>query len=318
MESRTRNDSSSDIMTEYNIFGSNFSLAEAHMKHQFELGPIIHDKDYSDLYYILTMEDAESMTPKQSANFEIRFEQQSTSDRESDHSIIAACNNNGNHCEIETEQRSTSAHNDCRDINSQYYSHEIISLVRYNPPQILVTTFQRPHEPRTKYLLRSFNLWQEFTNSGDLDKLRILFKDILLEDSTILNDCKSTPILGPNKLYEAYVSLLENIPDYCVFYSNFVRANRRQITLKVTSFGSLPFANFNNKSTFLWDIFENTSIAKLTRHHRLQKQKYDYRKSHNKLIKFETSAKLNISLSRVSGNIQKITIHKNKIDILDY
>ena len=186
-------------------------------------------------------------------------------------------------------------------------SDNTFSLSRYNPPKLSITSFQRSHEPRIKYLLRSIDLWQEFMNSGDLDKLHILFKDIFSENYIILNDNKFPPIMGLHKLCDVSDSLLRNIPDYCIFYSNITRSKRRVIMMKAKSFGTLPYANIINKNTFLWDIFENTSIDKLDQHHVIQKMKYDALKSQKKCIKFETSVTLNIVLNRANHQIEKMS-----------
>ena len=255
-----------------------------------------HGENFFDFYYRLNLDSNHTDKDIETKNLLHHVAEQSVATRLDDF----------------TNSKSTAS---CHGDYLRTSSHETFSLVRYNPSQIQVTTFQRPHEPRTKYLLRSFKLWQEFTNSGDLDKLRILFKDIFSKDSVTLND-KSTPILGPSKLYEAHGSLLRNIPDYCVFYSNSVRSKRQVITVKTNCFGSLPCANFNNKSTFLWDIFENTSIDQLDEHHRIQKQKYDDLKSQKKLIKFETRAAWNICLNRVGQQIQKMSTSNYIIDII--
>ena len=228
---------------------------------------------------------------------------------------------NDNNFPIETMKHkfpylSNSLNDNTYSIASSDNSNESFSLVRYNPPKLLTASFQRPHEPRIKYLIRSISLWQEFMNSGDLDKLHVLFKDIFCEDHIILNDNKLPPIIGLRKLCDVKDSLLRNIPDYCVFYNNIMRLKRRVITMKAKSFGTLPYANVQNKKTFLWDIFENTSIDKLDEHHRIQKIKYDTLKSQFKFIQFEISVSWTIFLNRANQQIEKMSASRYKVDIL--
>ena len=191
-------------------------------------------------------------------------------------------------------------------------------LPRYSPqnPHFQLTTFQQPHEPRIKYLLRSLKLWQEFVNSGDLDKLQVLFNDILSEDCLLLSNSAIPPIVGRQKIYEQNISLNRNIPDYCVFYNNIVRPKRRAITLKGNSFGTLPYANANDASTLTWNIFEYVPTNKLDEHHKIQKQKYDGLKSQNIPIKIEQRASWFLLLSRDIRHITKIMAITAKTDVI--
>ena len=189
------------------------------------------------------------------------------------------------------------------------------SLPRYSPPRTQLTTFQRPHEPRIKYLLRSINLWQEFGNSGDMDKLQVLLSDILTDDCLSLNNSAIPPIVGRQKICEQRMSLNRNIPDYCVFYNNIVRSKKRVIKHLGNSFGTLLQPNANDKSTMTWNIFEYAPIEKLDEYHKIQKQKYDLLKSQNKVIKFEHRASWFLLLSRDLRRITKIMATNTKIEV---
>ena len=179
----------------------------------------------------------------------------------------------------------------------------------------VLTDFQREREPRIKYLLRSPKVWQECTNSGNLEKLKTLFDDILSEDCIQLNGF-SPPIVGREKIYNVQVSIQRNIPDFCVFYSNIVRSKKRLITMKGNSFGSFPYANSScDKTVNAWNFFETTPYEMLDEYHKLQKQKYDTLKSQNKIIKFERRATWHIILSRDLRHIIKLMTYDVKNDI---
>ena len=192
------------------------------------------------------------------------------------------------------------------------------SLPLYSPPATHghLTTFQQAHEPRIKYLLRSVKLWQEFANSGDLDKLQVLFNDILTEDCLMLCNSALPPIVSRQKVYQQSVSLNRNIPDYCVFHNNITRPKRRLITFKGNSFGTLPYANANDESTLTWNIFEYVPTSSLDEHHSLQKQKYYDLKVQNKAIKIEQRASWFLLLSRDTRHIVKIMTTGAKTDVL--
>ena len=181
--------------------------------------------------------------------------------------------------------------------------------------KLSATEFQREHEPRIKYLLRFPKLWQEFMNSGNFEKLKILFADILSEGCIQLNSL-SPPIVGREKMYNVQVSIQRNIPDFCVFYSNIVRSKKRLITMDGTSFGSFPYANSScDKTISAWNFFETAPINIFDEHHKLQKQKYDTLKSQNKVIKFERRATWHIILSRDLRQIVKVMAFNVKNDI---
>ena len=191
------------------------------------------------------------------------------------------------------------------------------SLPRYIPPKLQVSTFQIPREPRVKYLLRSFKLWQEFRNSGDMERLKILFNDMFADDCSLFSYSNTPPIKGPRQLYEQEMVVNRNVPDFCIFFNNIVRTKRRLITCNCNSFGTLPSVNAstNNRATSIWNMFEYTPIDKLDEHHKLQKQKYDTLKSQNKVIRFETRFVWAVMLNRDIKQISKSLMTNSVIDI---
>ena len=188
-------------------------------------------------------------------------------------------------------------------------------LTRYIPSQLQVTTFQYAREPRTKYLVRSLKLWQEFSNSGDIEKMRVLLYDILDVKCAMING-PCPPIVGRDTIYAQYISILRNIPDFCVFYTNIVRSKRRVITMKSNNFGTFAYANNTNDETIVeWNIFENTPIDRMTEHQKLQKVKYDALKSQNKDIKFERRVTRFLMLSKDHKRFIKLMSCDDKIDV---
>ena len=187
-------------------------------------------------------------------------------------------------------------------------------LTRYIPLPTQVITFQQQHEPRSRYLLRSLKLWQEFSNSGDLEKLRVLLNDIL-DDKCVMINGPSPPVVGRDTIYALVVSLLRNIPDFCVFYTNIVRSKKRVITMTSNNFGSFPYANANGETKLTWNFFEITPIDKMDDHHKIQKQKYDMLKCQNKIIKFERSVTRFLLLNRDEKRFIKIMSCDDKINV---
>ena len=230
---------------------------------------------------------------------------------------VPICSTVSNDESLKTDNESQNEEFKEENIDLLDTSHQInFSLVRYIPPQIHITTFQTPHEPRIKYLLRSLKLWQEFLNSGDIDKLQVLFNDILEPNLLVrLNDA-SPPIVSRQKWCDFHLSFLGHVPDFCVFYSNITRTKRRVVTLKCNTFGSLPYVNNNtDDSKSVWNYFEHTPIEKWDEHHKIQKQKYDTLKSQNKIIKFEKRAIWYLMLSRDLKRFTKLMAGQCKFDI---
>lgn len=185
-----------------------------------------------------------------------------------------------------------------------------------------VKTFQLSNEARIKYLIRSLKLWAEFMNSGDLDKLRILFNDILVEDFIFI-DYNMPPKIGQQKIFETATSVLSNVPDYCSSNNKIERSKKRIITMKCNTFGTLAYINVcsdsgkysNIQSTASWNMFESTPFDKFDEHHKIQKQKYDLLKSKNKNIMFKRRSTCSLVLSRDLKQFAKLMIYNVKVDI---
>ena len=216
-------------------------------------------------------------------------------------------------CEVESSLSKTKQRLPCTTMTTSYYN-----LPRYSTPKKCYTSFQRPREPRTSYLLRSLKLWQEFTNSGNLEDLKILFNDILTDNCIQIRDSSGEPTIGRDKMFELRSSFQSVFPDYCVFFNNMVRTKKRAITVKVNSFGTFP--NTTSAQDLLyassWNIFENTPVAKLSEHHQIQKQKYDALKFQNKPFKMEKRGMWYMRLTKDCRQISKIASSKEKVDII--
>ena len=210
---------------------------------------------------------------------------------------------------IENEEPSGSSYESKDEVNVAFL------LPLYSPPKLQITTLRKVNEPRMKYLLRSLKLWQELRNSGDMEKLKVLLDDTLTEECLMFLHSTLPPIIGRQKIYEQNVSYNQNIPDLCLFHNNIVRTKKRVITFNANSFGTLPYANANDRTTWSWNFFESVPIEKLDEHHQLQKQKYDTLKSQNKVIKFERKCVWFAMLSRDLKHITKIMATDIKVDI---
>ena len=147
-----------------------------------------------------------------------------------------------------------------------------------------LSPFQHANEPRSKYLLRSPKLLQEFWNSGDLAKIKSLADDIVVDDCILLTST-SPPKVGRDKVYGHYVSVLQNSPDFYILFNNIKKTSRRSITLTSTSFGTLPYV-LNEDAKTPWNFF-GMPLDKLDEFHKIQKQKYETLKSQHKVITFE-------------------------------
>ena len=188
-------------------------------------------------------------------------------------------------------------------------------LPHYSPPKLELASFQLPNEPRIRYILRSIKLWQEFRNSGNLEKLHILVNDIFVKDCLLFMHNAMPPLVGPSQIFAQTISLNRNIPDLCMFFNSVVRSKRRLITFKGNSFGTIPYAKTDDRSTSTWNFFEHTPLDKLDEYHKLQKQKYDTLKSQNKVIKFERSCVWMVVLSRDAKYISKIMTMNLKVSV---
>ena len=155
---------------------------------------------------------------------------------------------NGNYNDISSCSSISSSH-------STNNSYEAFSLALYTArkKQSTVTTFQLVSESRIRYVLRFPNLYQEFLNSGNLHKLKILFNDIFTKDVIFLT--QTSPILvGRDKLLDYMTSAHQNVPDFCVFFTNVTRTKHRLVTMKGKSIGTLFYndtSSSDQTTTFL-------------------------------------------------------------------
>ena len=189
---------------------------------------------------------------------------------------------------------------------------DVFVLARFSTPSptVEVFIFQQPKESRMKFLLRSPKLWQEFLNSGNLEKLKTLFGDILIDDCLLL-PYMCSPIVGSNKIYNLQKSSLENVPDLYVLFSNIQHTKRRLVTMKTRMFGTLT----DTKASSSWNFFEHTSQDKMDDYNKTQKEKYDSTKSQKKLVKFESTSTWYLTLNRNMTQITKITTNNVKMEI---
>ena len=178
-----------------------------------------------------------------------------------------------------------------------------------------VTTFQLPNETRMKYLIRYPKLQEQFFNSGELEKLKILFNDVMVRD-VVLFPLGLPAIVGRDKVFEVWVSMFRNVPDLCVFSKHAMRSRHRLITFKARSYGTVPSINTNDKTTVKWNVFEYTSMVDLDEFHKLQKQKYDMLKSQKKMIRYEKTSTVYLYLDKNLQYIIKIMYSDEKIEIL--
>ena len=212
------------------------------------------------------------------------------------------------------------AASDCSNNSANNVKPEVFPLARYSPKIIpLVTTFQLPKETRMKYLLRYPKLYQEFYNSGQLEKIKILHDDVFTKDMMHITKL-NPPIVGREKIYHLITSMCRNIPDYCVFYNNIHRTKHRIIIMKGNSIGTLPYVSnsVTDKSTTLWNSLEHASVEKFDEHHKLLKQKYDTLKSQKKDIKFERRATWYFMLDKNLQHYEKMMATNEMLDIFDF
>ena len=166
------------------------------------------------------------------------------------------------------------------------------------------STFQQLREPRSKYLRRFPLLFEEFFNSGDLYKLKVLLNDVLTTDAILLTQ-RTKPVVGRDKIYQQQCSMLRNIPDMYIVTSNVSYEKRGLITMTQKCFGTFPYANMNDESRKSWNFFETTTIEKLDEYHQIQKRKYDHLKSRNQQIRFESIITWQLKLDREAKHIMK-------------
>ena len=201
------------------------------------------------------------------------------------------------------------------DNNSNIILDDVsLSLTNSAPQHCITSIFRKRNEPRTKYFLRFPKLCQEYFNSGNLDKLKLLFNEFLAEDLTVVTK-GNPPLKGRDNFYQAMCSMQKNVPDMCIFFSNSGYLNRKVISLDGNSFGTFVYANSPDESRAAWNTFEYASIDTFDDHHIIQKHKYDMLKCQNKPIKFERRAKWQYVLSPDFTTIEKMSAFNEKVDI---
>ena len=180
-----------------------------------------------------------------------------------------------------------------------------------------ISTFVLPREPRSKYLLRFPKLFEKCLNSGDLFKLKVLFKDILTVDSRILVQMLKleSVVTGREKFFQLLCSMMQNIPDFCVMFSDITRKRRGLIEMVQKGFGTFPYANIHDETRTTWNFFETTPIEKLDEHHQIQKRKYDLLKSQGRQIQFETNLTLHLKLDRAAKCVTKLVLNNAQVNI---
>ena len=182
--------------------------------------------------------------------------------------------------------------------------------------RFITTTLQHPYEPRLKYLLRFPQLYQEFMNSSNLEKLKMLVYDVLTEHC-VFHIQTSPPILGVDKIYNMQCMTLKGAPDWYVLVSKMKRIKRRIWTLKSKSFGTLPHnMTLLDKKSSYWN-FVGTPIESLDEFHQLQKQKYDTLVSQNKTIRFERTARWYYFLNRDCKQFEKVMAYQTHVEIFE-
>ena len=91
-------------------------------------------------------------------------------------------------------------------IHNNIYNNTISPLATYTPKTLKVNKLQQPKESRMKYLRRYPKLYQEFLNSGNLDKLKILNDDVLVKDCMLITHGNS-PLVGRDKFLNVIISM---------------------------------------------------------------------------------------------------------------
>ena len=86
-------------------------------------------------------------------------------------------------------------------------------------------------------------------------------------------------------------------------------------TIKSNSFGTFHCVNGNNSTSSQWNLFEHTPVEDMDDFQKLQKQKYDYLKSQNKMIKMERRATWFLVLNRELNQFKKVMTSESIIEV---
>ena len=179
-----------------------------------------------------------------------------------------------------------------------------------------IQSLQFPNEPRLHYLLRFPQLYQEYMNSSNLEKLKMLVYDVITEHC-VFHIQTSPPIVGVDKIYQMQCMTLKSAPDWYVLFSKMKRIKKRIWALRSKSCGTLPYNLLSMETAKSYWNFVDMSIEKLDGFHQLQKQKYDTLISQNKMIKFERSATWYFFLNRECKKFEKVMAYHAQLEIFE-
>ena len=180
---------------------------------------------------------------------------------------------------------------------------------------------QCPKEARTRYLLRFPQLYQQFMNSSNVEKLKALFYETLTEDC-VYHILTSPPMIGIRRVYELQCLTLLSSPDFYVSISDIKFFNRRIITCVGTSFGTVPYlardqSPSSNKQITFWN-FIGMPFQELDKFHQIQKQTYDRLISQKKSIRFERKTRWYLFLNRERSKVQRGMARFSSVEIFEY
>ena len=175
------------------------------------------------------------------------------------------------------ESKNDTSNSESVQVDRQILYQPKISSISY-PRLKIPIVLQCPKEARTRYLLRFPNLYQEFMNSSNVEKLKFLLYDTLTEDC-VYHILTSPPMMGIEKVYEMQCATLLSSPDFYLSISDIKYYKRRILTCLGTSFGTLHtyHCNLNSQSNKEASFcnFLGMPLHKLDDFHQIQKQKYD-------------------------------------------
>ena len=175
---------------------------------------------------------------------------------------------------------------------------------------------QYPRETRTKYLLRFPRMYQEFMNSSNVEKLKVLLYDTLTEDC-VFHILTSPPIVGVRRIYDMLCSTLLSSPDFYVLVHDIKYSHRRHITCLATSFGTIPYVDsITTSETSYWN-FTGMPLQQLDDFHQTQKQTYDRLISQKKTIKFKRVTRWHLYLNRQELKFKKSMAASTRLEIYE-